>query len=298
MNGLEQVLTFRCGGETLVGVLAMPQRCRDTALLIVVGGPQYRVGSHRQFVLLARRAADEGYPALRFDYRGMGDSGGAMRGFESVSADIGAAIDALLAACPGVRRVVLWGLCDGASASLLYLERTADPRVAGLCLLNPWVRSPASLARTHVKHYYLHRLRQPEFWRKLASGRVAGEALQGLIANLRLAGKGRGDAAAKPFQERMAAAWDGFGGSMLLVLSGNDYTAKEFLEYAAADAAWRARLARPDIHKCDVAGADHTFSGVAERREVESRTVDWMCRQWPRHVPETAPSLESADECN
>ena len=39
-------------------------------MVIVVGGPQYRAGSHRQFTLLARHIAAAGYPVLRFDARG------------------------------------------------------------------------------------------------------------------------------------------------------------------------------------------------------------------------------------
>ena len=70
--------------------------------------------------------------ALRFDYRSMGDSPGETRDFLGVDADIAAAIDTLLAARPAIKRVVLWGLCDAASAALLYLEATRDPRVAGL----------------------------------------------------------------------------------------------------------------------------------------------------------------------
>ena len=123
-------------------------------VLIVVGGPQYRVGSHRQFLLLSRRLAAEGYPVMRFDYRGMGDASGAMRGFEQASADIGAAIEAFQRACPAVQRIVLWGLCDAASLALLYVDATQDDRIAGLAILNPWVRSEASLAQTHIKHYY------------------------------------------------------------------------------------------------------------------------------------------------
>lgn len=53
-------------------------------LLMVVGGPQYRVGSHRQFVLLARDLAAAGIPVFPFDYRGMGDSTGQARDFEGI----------------------------------------------------------------------------------------------------------------------------------------------------------------------------------------------------------------------
>lgn len=113
-------------------------------VLIIVGGPQYRVGSHRQFVLLSRRLAGEGYPAMRFDYRGMGDAGGAMRSFEDVRADIGAAIEAFQRAVPSLRRIVLWGLCDAASAALLYVRRrqTRDS-AASFCSIRGCGQRPA-----------------------------------------------------------------------------------------------------------------------------------------------------------
>ena len=95
MNFTEEALVFSAGGEELLGIIAKPEIPQDCGVLIVVGGPQYRVGSHRQFLLLSRRLASEGYPSMRFDYRGMGDSGGAMRDFDDISDDIGAAIEAL-----------------------------------------------------------------------------------------------------------------------------------------------------------------------------------------------------------
>lgn len=143
-----------CGGERMLGILALPAVPADIGIVLVVGGPQTRVGSHRQFVLLSRRLAASGYAVLRFDYRGMGDSSGEQRGFEQVDEDIGAALDALQVTAPSVRRFVLWGLCDAASAALLYWRRTRDRRIAGFCLANPWVRSAATLARTQVRHYY------------------------------------------------------------------------------------------------------------------------------------------------
>src|SRR6185312_9356840 len=139
-------------------------------VVIVVGGPQYRVGSHRQFVLLARALANAGIACLRFDYRGMGDAEGPFVGFTDVGADIGAAVDAFLARVPTLERIVLWGLCDGATASVFHAA--ADPRIAGLALFNPWVRTQAGEAKTALKHYYARRLADPAFWRKLAAGRL------------------------------------------------------------------------------------------------------------------------------
>ncbi|NRF66530.1 hydrolase 1, exosortase A system-associated [Aquincola sp. S2] len=276
---------FHCAGTPLVGVLSHPPAAAETALLVIVGGPQYRIGSHRQFVQLARSVAAAGHAVLRFDVRGMGDSGGAMRPFEALGDDIGAAIDFLFATLPGLKGVVLWGLCDGASAALMYCHERRDARVAGLCLLNPWVRSAQTLARTQVKHYYLQRLTQPGFWRKLLSGGVAWGALSGLLANLRAARGGDGSragggsnaaAAQLPFQQQMAAAWRDPLRPILLLLSGEDYTAKEFVEAIRSDPAWSGAFDRPGLERHTLAGADHTFSDPAAKRAVERLTSDWL----------------------
>jgi len=303
----EQAIDFCCAHDTLVGVLGVPESAASLGVVVVVGGPQYRAGSHRQFVLLCRALAAAGIATLRFDYRGMGDSSGEHRDFSNASADIAAAIDALQRQLPSVTRVCLWGLCDGASAALLYCQDTGDRRVSGLCLLNPWVRSDASLARAQVKHYYGQRLRQKEFWVKLLSGQVAGAALAGLWRNLRAMGasasaSARASASAsagpsspsgpsgasgasgnafggdrqRPFQQRMAQAWQGFGGQVLLLLSGDDYTAKEFLEYVAMDKAWAGLLDQAHVLRCDLPQADHTFSNAQARSQVEALTLDWL----------------------
>jgi exosortase A-associated hydrolase 1 len=289
----EQAVSFACQQGTLVGVLALPENAAASlGVVVIVGGPQYRAGSHRQFVLLARALAAGGYPVLRFDYRGMGDSTGAQRDFLQVTPDIAAAVDAMQQQLPAVKQVALWGLCDGASAALLYCHDTHDPRVKGLCLANPWVRSAASLARTRVKHYYLQRLRQKDFWTKLLSGKVALGALQGLLQNIRAAGAGtgrdkRGTTAvalpgltAAPFQQRMAKAWRDFhgGGGILLLLSGADYTAKEFVEYAQADAAWSRILDDDKLERQDMLEADHTFSNNGTHVLVGAVTLEWLKR--------------------
>jgi hypothetical protein len=153
-----------------------------------------------------------------------------------------------------------------------------DPRVTGLCLLNPWVRSEASLAKTQVKHYYTQRLRQKEFWLKLLSGKVALGALSGFAAKLR---QSSGNAnqrqnAVGSFQQRMAKAWHGFGGRILLILSGEDYTAKEFVELAQTDAAWKNYQDHAKLTHVDIAGVDHTFSNATAREQAERVTLEWI----------------------
>lgn len=246
--------------------------------MIVVGGPQYRVGSHRQFTLLARCVAQSGAPVLRFDYRGMGDSEGEPRTFLDVDDDIGAAVDALTNECPGVQEVVLWGLCDAASAALLYAPR--DARVRGLVLANPWVRSEATYARTQVRHYYAQRLLKPELWRKVANGDFDWrESLSGLAKTVKSLGSRELDDAPVSFQTRMARSLHNFPGRTLLLIAGDDLTAREFLDHAEKDSAWRGVLGSERITRVDFPRCNHTFSDRKSRGQVEDATVAWL-RSW------------------
>lgn len=275
--------TFYSGSHKLIGIHSSPSSgtaAPTTGIVIVVGGPQYRAGSHRQFVLLARTLAGSGYPVLRFDIAGMGDSEGEQQSFETATDDIRAAIDQIQRHTPSLTKIVLWGLCDGASAALLYLQNEQDSRVAGLCLLNPWVRSTESLARTQVKHYYLERLQQRDFWLKLLRGKVAIDAAKGFVNNLSIATQSKKNAkmsaALHSYQQKMAYAWHHFEGEILLILSGNDYTAKEFLEYIRLHSEWGTALQHRRLERLDLTDADHTFSHTPDRIAVENQTLDWL----------------------
>lgn len=192
----EEALVFEVEGTPLVGVLHRPAAPCRRGVLLVVGGPQYRVGSHRQFILLARALALSGTPVLRFDYRGMGDSGGAERGFERVEADIRAAMDTFAATIPEMQEVVLWGLCDAAAACSFYAHK--DRRVAGLVILNPWVRTDQGIARAYLTRYYAARLFDADLWRKLFSGRLDIKAAVGSFVNMVLSAVGVTGTSASP----------------------------------------------------------------------------------------------------
>jgi exosortase A-associated hydrolase 1 len=278
----ERALAFSCNGDALVGVLSLPSGACERGVLIVVGGPQYRAGSHRQFTLLARQLAQNGIAAMRFDYRGMGDSEGEARGFEAVDEDLRAALDAFFSAVPGMRKVALWGLCDAASAIAMYAA--SDARVRGLVLLNPWVRTEGGIARATLKHYYRDRLLQPDFWRKLLGGRfdLAG-SLRSMLGLARAARRKpaaadgeAGDRSAPPFPERMRAGLRAFGGPVLLIVSGADLTAREFCDLAGADRAWKRLLGAPRVTWRRLDRADHTFSRRAWRDQVADWTCDWV----------------------
>lgn len=282
----ESIQSFSCEDTRLFGILAEPTRGSesDLAVVIVVGGPQYRAGSHRQFVLLARHLAMGGVTSLRFDYRGMGDSVVDSPSFLGVSLDIASALNGVSQARPQVKRFVIWGLCDAASAALLYLESQRDARVVGLVLLNPWVRSVATLAQARVKHYYWRRLRQPEFWSKLFSGGIGLKTLRALATNLKLAKGGNRKSTNDSFQSRMAAGLRDFRGSTLLILSGDDYTAREFELHAGSDPEWVGLLTGSKLKSIHLDHADHTFSHAEDANRVNVFTLEWLRKELRVHV--------------
>lgn len=299
MSFHEHALSIPCAGESLVGILARPEGPVRDGVVIVVGGPQVRTGSHRQFTALARALAAGGAAVLRFDVRGMGDSGGAQRDFESIDDDIRAAVDALCREVPELGGVTLWGLCDGASAALLYVGETRDTRVRGLALLNPWVRTEASAARTQVRHYYLQRLMQADFWRKLLRGGVGVSAVAGLWSSVRRLGassapettEGGAAAAARDpggYRRRMAAAWRSFDGPILLALSGRDFTAREFEDALTGDPDWSGAAAQAGVHRIDLPGSDHTVSDAAGAQRLAEATLDWLAAH--RAAPASPPT--------
>jgi uncharacterized protein len=279
----EQALMFGCEGESLVGVLNGPGHPAARGVLIVVGGPQYRVGSHRQFALLARHLAKHGVPAFRFDHRGIGDSSGKLLSFERLDADIRCAIDRFFASVPGLNDVVIWGLCDAASAALFYAHQ--DARVSGLVLLNPWVRTQQGLARAHVRHYYLQRLFQASFWQKVAVGefkfREAAAALSKIVSDAMGLGPSSGTVSESPngespLPDRMEEGLRKFQGRVLFILSGNDLTAQEFKEVVARSDGWRTLLADDRVSRRDLPEANHTFARRDWRDRVEHWTESWV----------------------
>lgn len=278
----EQALVFECAGERLLGVVTGGHNPSAVGVVIIVGGPQYRIGSHRQFVLLARRLAQAGIPVMRFDYRGMGDSSGEMMSFEQVVPDITAAVAAFTAAVPTVERIVLWGLCDAASACLLYWNATRDPRVAGMILADPWITSSEVFAQSQMKHY-LRRPFQREFWTKLLGGGIdLGGALRdfaSVLSRTREKRSGPAVAAEAPFDEKMTRGMEAFAAPVLLVLSG-DLTARNFLEHCETHPEWQRLIGRAHVQRGEVPGANHTFATAAWRREVEDLTLDWLKRSF------------------
>jgi exosortase A-associated hydrolase 1 len=277
----ERCCVFDIGGDTTIGIASRGPQVGPLGVLIITGGPQYRIGSHRQFVLLARALAAAGVACFRFDLSGMGDAGGSKAEFTELDAEVAAARAAFAREVPALRGVVLLGLCDGASAALLHAvsaEAAGGLPVHGVVAINPWIRTARSRAAVEVRHHYGSRFVSWDFWRRLLTGKVdLGDALGGFArSTMQVLRRPSEPAAAYP--ERMAAGARALGGRVLWILSGNDLTAREFEQYAAASPAWRGLLeVEGDVVRID--DADHTFSRAAWRARIAHAVVTWIARQ-------------------
>lgn len=209
---MRRLLTFPCGGELLAGSLDTADG--GTGVVLVTGGTQTRIGSHRMYERLSIMLAENGFPCLRFDRRGVGDSSGDDPGYRDSGADLKAAVEVLRAETK-VSKVIGFGLCDGAST--LALHGTAAG-VDGVILTNPWLVEEKSgeMAPAAVRSHYRQRLLSPAAWKKLLTG---GVNLSKLARSLRKAGSATDGSLA-------AEAARGLGGRPAgLILATRDNTA-------------------------------------------------------------------------
>lgn len=254
--------TFACAGDTLVGTLDPAPAA--TGLLIVSGGNEQRSGPWDSQAMIAAKLAAAGFPVLRFDRRGVGDSAGENGSFLASAPDIAAAVLAFRAQVPSLQRIVAFGNCDAASA--LMLARGAG--IDAMVLANPWTfepepdpmraaeSSPPPMPPSVLRRHYFKRLADPRAVWRLLTGKVAVRTMASSLVEA-----AKGDAAPTLLTQQMAAGLEQFGGPATILLAENDRTAQAFL------ANWDKHDAR--LRKCPA--ASHSF--------VEPQARIWLLGQ-------------------
>lgn len=135
---MEAQVLFHVKGEALFGVLHLPERNPAPAVALCHGFTGHKAEAHRLFVHAARAFAQAGVVALRFDFRGSGDSAGEFRDM-TISREIedaSAALDFLQERAevdPG--RLGVLGLSMGGCVAACLAGQ--DPRVRALALWAP-----------------------------------------------------------------------------------------------------------------------------------------------------------------
>jgi pimeloyl-ACP methyl ester carboxylesterase len=188
MTATRTPVTFaNADGMRLFGIVHQPEvpRHPHTAILLLSPGVKMRVAPHRLYNKMTARFVALGYTVFRFDFHGLGDSGG--RAPEALLADlygatqVGRYVSDTVAAMDwmqrtyGTTRFVAAGLCGGALTGLLAAQR--DPRIVSLLALSiPVVLDGSNIDASRymtatqlrgTRKRYLGKLRllDPEVWR-------------------------------------------------------------------------------------------------------------------------------------
>lgn len=292
--------TFDCEGSTLLGVIHESDAGSGIGLLtIVAGGPQYRGGCGRQLVELGRFLATQGIPVMRFDHRGLGDSAGEFLGFQHLEADLKAAIQQFKSRVPTVKRIVLWGGCDAASAALINAYKI--PEVRGIIASNPWITAEKIASRARRRHY-LTRIRQRSFWRKLikleynlldyakaAARRHARKNATTANTSSALGRVNPPPSPARSFLESMLEGLNAFDHPILLVMSGRSVFRLQFEELLSSDQRWRDAFSADTCSLVTLDNADQTFTTRISRDELFDISSAWIHKLSHQYSEPPAP---------
>ena len=272
---VEKPIHFYCNGKKLYGILHLPKNknALDIVILMVVGGPQTRIGSHRLYVQLGRALCVSGVTVLRFDYEGLGDSEGNFVGFRVAGPSIRSAIDFLCEYLPNIKNLVLWSLCDGATACAIYAQKDRD-RIAAMILCNPYVETEESQAKTFLKYYYIRRIVQREFWSKILFLNLdIKDSVISLLGFVKKAyvnsnNEHSGDCVDRNVNlpDQMVNGMIKFNKPIRFLLSKNDLTAMEFRDVIRNRKELTAMMQSNTIAIKYMAGADHTFSNKKSKQ--------------------------------
>lgn len=264
----------------LLGIYSTPTELRADApgVILLNAGLLHRVGPNRLYVDIARHLSARGYPCLRFDMSGVGDSelrGGGLLYVERAVEDVIEAMDDMSDRL-GCREFVLVGLCTGAFNAFRAAVR--DDRVGGAVLLDGY---SYPTWRSRIRHYR-SRIFELDRWlaylrRRLGIGGNDGEPLRDdlVVFENEVVPRDRFGAELKGLIERDAR--------LLMV-----YTR---LGPLAFNYARQMHDAFPELdfeRGVDVVyypDADHTFTFPGNRDALITELAEWVSRYFPVAEP-------------
>ena len=247
---MERPITFVNGGQQIVGILHIPSTNDPVPGVVLCHGfTGNKAESHFVFTKLARALCDAGIAALRFDFRGSGDSEGTFEEM-TVSGEIGDALIALdeLAAQPFVDNEALgiMGLSLGGCVAASAAGRSH--RVKSTVLWAP-VHDPAPIFTRRAEP-------GTEFPLEFSGGMLLGKCFADDVHNV------------KPLKEIRDTS-----GPVLVLHGDNDETLP--VEGSEAYVTALEGTGIPCMREV-IPGGDHTFASVAHEKIVIERTVAWF----------------------
>lgn len=151
MNVVDRPVFVGTAQETLFAIASEPETAGSLGVLLLpAGGYTFTPQRNRWAVSLAHRLASLGYPTVRFDWQGIGDSTGSVDTFSlahPATIDARAALSIL-----DTEGTILVGQCYGARTAMAMAD--SIDRLAGVVLVSPPVRDFARGEGTATKKAY------------------------------------------------------------------------------------------------------------------------------------------------
>jgi alpha-beta hydrolase superfamily lysophospholipase len=222
-------------------------------IVLTSAGTVHRIGPHRLYVTLARQWAALGFPVLRIDLSGIGDTPAGHDGIENVTYpghgydDIQAAMR-FLGDRLSASRFILAGLCSG--GDFAFQMGLRDPRVVDALILNPRTFCVNDLAEVETGN----------FASVLAAAAGAQREAVPVPVSLRA------------MVER--------GVHTLLAVTEKD-PGVHYVDTRWGEA-MRALAELPGFHREDIPGADHNFTSLWSQERVAELCAEHLRRRTPR----------------
>lgn len=142
---VDQPVFFPPDEGTYFGLVSLPQGVpQSTTAVLLLSGTHpgsTTVGRNRMWVTMGRSLAQRGYPTMRLDYQGLGESlpGESIYDLDNPAVDVFREAAAVLRA-HGATRIIVVGTCFGSRTALAGAVQEDD--IAAVLLLAPPVRNP------------------------------------------------------------------------------------------------------------------------------------------------------------
>lgn len=277
--------TAVCFGATrsLSGVLTEPSgdRAGRPAVLLLNAGLLHRVGPNRLYVTLARRLAAVGFPVLRFDFSGLGESESRRDELtieQSTLAEGREAMDFLVSS--GIAdRFVPMGLCAGAENA--HRIAVQDARVSGAVMIDGYAyRTPGFYLR-HLGR----RVTSGRTWRNFLTGQSGWRrTFRSVLPGSDDAPASNGAAAGGlnflrvfPPKAVCKAELEGLlarPADLFLLYTGGGM--EDYYNYPTQFGdSFPSLRDHPRIRVQFIASADHTFTLRSDQEQLVSSIVDW-----------------------
>jgi pimeloyl-ACP methyl ester carboxylesterase len=181
----EQPAFFPAGGFNLAGILTLPEAPSQWAVILPWGAGAFPSSARNRIrTRLARALAADGLPAFRFDYSGVGESGGSYR----IPTMASPYVEEVVAGCnflrtQGFQHIIVVANCFGAWSALLAAPSIEG--LAGMVLVNCPIRRDHDEVRAanrswqwwwrHLKRFQWSKLfnsRRRALYRRLVKSRA------------------------------------------------------------------------------------------------------------------------------